>query len=417
MKTLKLTIIISIICFPIIQCSEEESIIRAITTNIPPTASSVNITGAPVVGEILKGNYIYSDKEGDKESGSQYKWYRADNETGLNKIEIPNATDTLYTVTDADVSKYLIFEVTPMQINNQKGKTVASNYIGKVNDDTTISSSIISIYQINNGIITDPFHYNVTGELYEAQKATNKHNEIWDLILKVVPSDYLSRISQFEIFWGSTDSRNAIGYVQANSDLTTWKLGMAIDYAYPNNVFNGDNEALYTALHEFAHILTLNETQVDEQASTNNCNFFPDYPKERFPRYGCSFTGSYINQFYNPFWKDLWVTAQNNGTINSSSWYFSETYPEQFISGYAGTTPSEDLAEVYIAYILNQTYTTKPIVQQKIDFFKALPEFEQIKTETREKLGSLASRVSSKSLSEFIKKSTTKGHRGCVKVH
>lgn len=419
MKVFKSLIILFTTILLMTQCSDEESIIQnVIDNNTPPTALSPNIVGIPVVGEILKGNYTYYDQEGDQEGQSQYKWYRADTHSGLNKTEIPNAFDTLYAITDADVSKFLSFEITPVQIDSQKGQTVSSNYIGEVNNSGTLSSSLITTYRVENGILKDPYNLNVIGELLQAQQDTHKHHEIWDLVRKTIPDSYINRITKFEIFWGNTDHLNALGYVSPNSDLTVWTLGMAIDYSYPNGIFNQNNIALDTALHEFAHILTLNETQIDKQVIIGNCdNYFPDYPKKGFPRYGCSFTGSYINQYFIPFWKDLWNAGQINDIMNSNSWYFSEKYPEQFITGYAGTTPSEDLAEVYIAYILNQN-SLKPIVQQKIDFFKTLPEFEQIKIETRNKLGSLASgRVNSKTRTNRMLKSAASSHQGCIRIH
>lgn len=322
----------------------------------------------------------------------------------------------IHTVTDADVSKFLSFEVTPVQIDKQKGTAVNSNYIGQIDDNSTISESLITVYEVKNGELTNPYNYKVTGELYEAQQDTAKHNEIWELIKKTIPDSYMDRITQFEIFWSKTDSLNALGYVSPNSDLTLWTFGMAIDIAYPDGVFNKGSVALDTALHEFAHILTLNETQIDEKVSVGNCdNFFPDDPKERFARYGCSFTDSYLNQYYIPFWKNIWTAGKVNNIMNSDFWYFSKKYPEQFVTDYAGTTPSEDLAETYISYILNRT-STKTIVQQKIDFFKTLPTFEQIKAETRTKLGSLANRSSSKIRANRIIKSSSTGHQGCVRI-
>ncbi len=418
MKAFKLIYITLVTLLLTIQCSDQESIIQDIVTNIPPSANSVTITGAPVVEQTLKGEYTYFDKEGDREKDSQYKWYRADTNTGLNKIEIPNATDTLYVVTDADVSKYISFEVTPIQIDGERGETVLSNYIGPVNSNETISASAITLYQVEGNTLTNAYNYTVVGDCYEAQQDTSKHQEIWELILKAIPDEYLSRINQFEIFWGETSAQNARGYVEPSADLTTWKLAMAIDYAYPDDIFNGDNETLLTALHEFAHILTLNETQIDETASENNCdNYYPDYPKSGFARYGCSFDDSYLNQFYDTFWKAQWEQAEKDGSINSSTYYFYNEYPEQFVSDYAGTTPSEDLAETYMFYILNQT-SPKDIAQQKIDYFENFAEFEAIKVETRNKLGSLADRISSKSLNDLIHSiSTTGGHRGCIKIH
>ncbi|MFV0531686.1 MAG: hypothetical protein ACK5MD_09675 [Flavobacteriales bacterium] len=131
MKVSQLIILFSSILFFTTQCSEDESIIRDLNGNAPPTASNPHISGTPTAGQILKGIYTYSDKESDQEGGSEYKWYRADDVNGLNKTVIPNATDTIYTTTNTDTSKFLSFEVTPVQaFDNQRGETATSSYVG-----------------------------------------------------------------------------------------------------------------------------------------------------------------------------------------------------------------------------------------------------------------------------------------------
>ena len=44
--------------------------------NDPPVASSVFISGTPPVGQVLIGNYIYSDTEGDPQGASTFRWLR-----------------------------------------------------------------------------------------------------------------------------------------------------------------------------------------------------------------------------------------------------------------------------------------------------------------------------------------------------
>ena len=79
-----------------------------------PTATVQPITGTLQVGETLTGNYTYSDINGDLEGTSTFKWYRADNSSGLNKAAIAGATAKTYVLTSADTGKYISFEVTPV---------------------------------------------------------------------------------------------------------------------------------------------------------------------------------------------------------------------------------------------------------------------------------------------------------------
>ena len=99
----------------------------------PPTAIVQPITGTLQVGETLTGHYTYSDINGDLEGASTYKWYRADNASGLNKTDIMGATTQTYVLTSADEGKYISFEVTPVAATGiAQGTAVESAWIGPV---------------------------------------------------------------------------------------------------------------------------------------------------------------------------------------------------------------------------------------------------------------------------------------------
>ena len=72
------------------------------------------ITGTLQVGETLTGHYTYSDVNGDEQGASTYKWYRADNASGLNKTAIAGAIGITYVLTSSDEEKYISFEVIPV---------------------------------------------------------------------------------------------------------------------------------------------------------------------------------------------------------------------------------------------------------------------------------------------------------------
>lgn len=84
--------------------------------NEAPVAVNVNITGSVEIGGVLTGNYQYQDSESDVEGESIYQWYRGSSADGSDKVAVPGANTTTYTVTGADAGKYLFFEVTPVAI-------------------------------------------------------------------------------------------------------------------------------------------------------------------------------------------------------------------------------------------------------------------------------------------------------------
>lgn len=85
--------------------------------NYAPVASDVVISGLPKVGEILTGKYQYSDSENDAEGTSIFKWYKGDDISGTDKVEILGANTKEYTLTLDDLNKYIFFEVTPVAVS------------------------------------------------------------------------------------------------------------------------------------------------------------------------------------------------------------------------------------------------------------------------------------------------------------
>ena len=88
--------------------------------NSAPTASGVNITGTPVVGQTLTGAYTYSDTENDAEGTSTFRWVR-DAVTTV-------GTNLTYAPVPADAGHSIAFEVTPVALHGASpGTAVASS--------------------------------------------------------------------------------------------------------------------------------------------------------------------------------------------------------------------------------------------------------------------------------------------------
>ena len=88
------------------------------------------ITGDPIVGSTLTGDHEYNDAENDTEGQSTFRWLRSDTVNGTYQA-ISGATGKTYTLTAADVGKFLKFEVTPLAVTgNSPGIPTTSSYAG-----------------------------------------------------------------------------------------------------------------------------------------------------------------------------------------------------------------------------------------------------------------------------------------------
>lgn len=108
--------------------SDFYQIVTVAAAQVAPTATDVTVTGTAKVGEVLTGHYTFNDVNGDTEGTSTFKWYRSNDAAGTGQVVIANATASTYTLEDADLGKFITFEVTPVStVAPAKGTAVASD--------------------------------------------------------------------------------------------------------------------------------------------------------------------------------------------------------------------------------------------------------------------------------------------------
>lgn len=89
--------------------------IAARPADYAPKAKDVVLSSIPEVGVLLSATYVYFDTiVNDPEGESIYKWYIADDASGTNATLIDGADDQTFLVTEAQLGKHFIFEVTPV---------------------------------------------------------------------------------------------------------------------------------------------------------------------------------------------------------------------------------------------------------------------------------------------------------------
>ena len=249
--------------------------------------------------------------------------------------------------------------------------------VGKENPVTS-EKGAITLYRIEGENIVKVDDYKVTGPDLEFQKDTQKHQEIWNLVKKVVPTAYRTKMSEFLIYNGTADGTAGF-VVEKNSDLTKWKMGIAINYA------SDKQELIYTVIHEFGHILTLNNEQVDATISESACaNYFTGE--------GCAKSNSYIYKLQSQFWVDIWsqfLTAQKGGESELQKFYTNNS--TRFVTQYAATNPGEDIAEVFATFVTRNTGANgNSIAEQKIQLMYNYPELVTLRDYIRKNLGNSA---------------------------
>ncbi len=91
----------------------------------PPVASDVTVSGVQAVGEVWKVSYKFSDLNMDDEGITTFRWLR-ENASGKYD-EIKGAAADTYKITEDDINKKIIAEVTPVSVEKPyAGTPVAS---------------------------------------------------------------------------------------------------------------------------------------------------------------------------------------------------------------------------------------------------------------------------------------------------
>ena len=242
-------------------------------------------------------------------------------------------------------------------------------------------------YAVVNDKISSPHIESVPDELQDERDDRATHEVIWEYYASIVPPAEREFVSEFAIF---TDGRgNHLAAVSPTfPDPEQWSLQVDILDA------ESDHELTYTLIHEQGHLLTLNAEQVPPSKQIFK---FPSnetvYRKEveACPQYfageGCSQPDSYINQFFERFWTQLYDEweqidlEEDRDTRRALLKDFYRTYKDQFLSDYAPTSPVEDIAESWTFFLLSPKPELNSIASEKILFFYEYPELIELRTQ------------------------------------
>lgn len=248
-----------------------------------------------------------------------------------------------------------------------------------------IGEDAIVTYEIDGNLIINPQEADVSGDLLTHQENTESHQKIWAYYANLIPTDQRQNLTQFIIFTDGPEEVMA-AVEQDYNDPENWVL--AVDIEDAENL----QELTYTLIHEFGHLLTLNADQVDPDEDIFE-NPDDDYLYEQaasacptyFPGEGCSESDSYINQFFQRFWVDIFYEWDDINLIEDDDEYYDALdefywdYQDQFVTDYAATNPGEDIAESWTHFVLKPKPAGNIVSEQKVLFFYEFPELVELR--------------------------------------
>lgn len=245
----------------------------------------------------------------------------------------------------------------------------------------------LATYKVVGEQISNPVFESVPANLKSEQDDLATQQAVWTYFASIIPEENRRMVSNYSVL---TDGQaNLLAAVAPSpSDPSHWTL--EVDIADATDYAN----LTFTMIHEFGHLLTLNADQVQPSAAAlshpHDKNVYnqeaaacPSY----FTGEGCSNSDSYINQYYQRFWKDIYAEWSQIDQIEDQRDYYEKLtqfyrhYEDRFVSEYATTNPGEDIAESWTFFVLGPKPQGNTIANQKVLFFYEHPELVQLRTQ------------------------------------
>ncbi len=270
---------------------------------------------------------------------------------------------------------------------NEEVEDIPDNSSNENNADIELDENVLTLYAVENGNLLK-IRDNDVRNAYKADQANvQKHLDMWEFYKQIVPPSHLHFVHQFEIF---KSEDNVAGYVQnLNGNNFQWKMGLSIDYAGNLDQATIRSNFTYICLHEFGHILSLNNTQIGPRVAS--CDTYTPFG-------GCSFDDAYIHENYEIGWRDI-IGVYNSFDEDENDQFYSR-YTNRFISSYAATSPTEDIAESFAFFVMldnqpsnntiagqkiNQLYNRAELIEMR-DYIRSSPDLASLRVENLPKI-------------------------------
>jgi hypothetical protein len=244
----------------------------------------------------------------------------------------------------------------------------------KASSDLDEGVTLVASYLVEDGdFIPNP-------DFKADAKNADDYETVRDYIWEIVPDPIKEMIGKFDLTEADPENdESSDGSVGLSEDDAYWEY--ALDFGLGASAVLDGNDEDYIAfdqviVHELAHIIALNATQMGGGGS---------YVVEE----GSLKKGAYLDAFYQNFWQKQYPDWKDTGEDDpEAAAALYEEYPDAFLTDYAATSPNEDLAESFAAFVTEAKPSGKDEKALKVQFFYAYPELVAYRTAMRKAMGS-----------------------------
>ncbi len=218
-------------------------------------------------------------------------------------------------------------------------------------------------------------YYVIDGKLGDVclGKGSQTLVDAWDLLDTIAPGDALDSLGVFAGF--SSKERGdeiSVAFVnRANDDGSLFQMSLNLE----TTVEDGDYLAV-TLAHELSHVFTA----LPDQLTASNLGIGSKSCDTYFNGDGCYTDSSLMTDWIAAFWTDEMMEDVNpivEATADDGQARCDLN--GGFLGAYAASSPEEDFAEIFGAYVLQISART-PGQQARLDWFAARPELARFRT-------------------------------------
>ncbi|WP_435255059.1 hypothetical protein [Tenacibaculum sp. A30] len=212
----------------------------------------------------------------------------------------------------------------------------------------------------------------------------------WNEFNRIFPQELTKKyIKRIVLMTDGLDEKTG-ALVALSSKNDKWQLEIDVNDV---NFYSKDkkrlHESVYTLVHEFGHLLTLNRTQIRPTDKK-----LQDEGELYLTLEGEAYKNSYINRFVNLFWKgallNRWDVIQRKYCYTEAN-CVEKLYDlylnnrTEFLTDYAAESPEEDIVESWTAFVLRpKIKKPRTIAHKKINFFYEFPELVEYRRMIRQ---------------------------------
>lgn len=207
-------------------------------------------------------------------------------------------------------------------------------------------------------------HVVVDGVLGEAcfGEPDERLTRSWRVLAAITPDGQLGDLSLFGGFVSSEDGETTLAYVNTlNIEGSEYQMSINVDEAEAD-----PDELQLTMAHEFSHVFASLSSQLDRYVLPDECTTWDNGE-------GCYHNDSLMWEWIQLFWDDGLIDQIN--PLVAPSGFAGEVrcaVHGRFLGSYAASSPEEDFAESFSAFVFQLEVDT-PGLRQKMEWFAQQP--------------------------------------------